>query len=281
MSEVPVSDHEFLLLRRLVYQQTGIALGPSKRALMEARLGGRLRELGLPSFFSYYRYLCSADLSREELQKLVDCITTNTTSFFREVEHFAFLADKVLPPYRLRALQQGTARLRLWSAGCSTGQEAYSLAAVVQSVFTGDPRIDAKILATDISSRAIAVAKAARYMAANAMIPPAWRGSFELRGGGEHRYMTVAKPVRDLVVVRLLNLLAPHYPFRGPFDVIFCRNVLIYFDELTRRRLLGRLMQLLTAGGYLFLGLSEGLPCLPDGLSAVGPSIYRRNEVRR
>src|SRR4051812_41976009 len=177
MSDARLTDTEFQLLRRLVYAQTGISLGSRKKALLQARLSGRLRELGLSTFLSYYRYLGAAKNQQEELQHLVNRVATNTTAFFREPVHFTFLADVLLPAWRRQMARNSAPRLRLWSAGCSTGQEAYSLAAVVHSVLGDSPQLDAKILATDISSRALWVAQEARYSTPLAAIPARWRSS--------------------------------------------------------------------------------------------------------
>jgi chemotaxis protein methyltransferase CheR len=277
MTEARLTDVEFQLLRRLVYTQTGITLGSRKKALLQARLAGRLRELGMTSFLAYYRYLRTTANQQEELQQLVNCVATNTTAFFREPVHYNFLAQLLLPAWRRQAVRNAAPRLRLWSAGCSTGQEAYSLAAVVHRVLGDHPQLDAKILATDISSRALATAKAARYSDALNSIPAAWRGSFVSVRSGDQRYLTVMPAVRSRVTFRLLNLLAPRLPFRGRFDVIFCRNVLIYFDEAGQQEVIGRLARQLATGGCLFLSLAEGLTRVPHGLTALGHSIYQNN----
>ncbi len=275
MSEIRLSDFEFQLLRRMIYQQIGIALGSSKKELVQARLASRLRELGIPNYLTYYRFLRSQKNRQVELQELVNRITTNTTTFFREKAHFKFLAEEVLPAWRRRALRQGMARLRMWSAGCSTGQEPYSMAAVVQTVLGEHSNWDIKILATDVSSRALAVAQSGRYADSYNDLPAAYREPFAaIRSGGQ---LTVAIPsaLRMRVVFRLLNLLSERFPFKSGFDVLFCRNVLIYFDEATRTTLIRQLVAQLVPGGYLFLGMSEGLVQIPPGLAAVGQSIYR------
>ena len=279
MSDALLTDAEFQLLRSLVYAQTGIALGDRKKALLQARLSGRLRELGMSSFLSYYRYLQTADNQQDELQHLVNRVTTNITAFFREPVHFAFLSEMLLPAWRKQVARSRAPRLRLWSAGCSTGQEAYSLAAVLHSVLGESSRVDAKILATDVSSRALAVAKAARYSEPLTVIPTSWRGSFLSVRAGEQRYLTVTPAARAWVSFRLLNLLTERLPFHGRFDVIFCRNVLIYFDEPTQQAVIARLADQLTAGGCLFLSLSEGLTRIPPGLTALGHSIYQNNRT--
>lgn len=229
------------------------------------------------SFLSYYRYLQTADNQHDELQHLVNRVTTNITAFFREPVHFTFLAQMLLPAWQRQVARSRAPRLRLWSAGCSTGQEAYSLAAVLHSVLGESSRVDAKILATDVSSRALAIAKAARYSEPLSVIPTSWRGSFLSTRSGEQRYLTVTPAARAWVSFRLLNLLTERLPFRGRFDVIFCRNVLIYFDEPTQQAVIARLADQLNPGGCLFLSLSEGLTRIPPGLTALGHSIYQNN----
>lgn len=272
MNDLVVTPREFHLLRALVQQQIGVCLNDSKRVLLESRLRRRVRELGLTSFMSYYRHLVGPDGGSDELQHLADAITTNTTSFFREPIHFELLAREIVPAWG----RSGSGRLRLWSAACSTGQEAYSLAATVRASLPRAGWFDVKVLATDVSLRALRVARAARYpLPAAAEIPSPWRGPFVRSGHGAGASLTVSDDIRSLVVFQPLNLLAPAYPFRGRLDVIFCRNALIYFDAPTKLAVVSRLLECLKPGGYLFLGLSESIVQLPPGVRAVGHSIYR------
>jgi chemotaxis protein methyltransferase CheR len=270
---------EFELLRRLVRQQTGIHLADHKRTLVECRLRWRIRELGTPSFMGYYRMICEGACGEDELQALVDSVTTHTTSFFRERLHFDFVARELARAWARRATGPRAHRIRVWSAACSTGQEAYSLAAVLWSAIPDLRRFDAKILGTDISVGALRQAEAARYPAkAWSEIPDAYRGAFRLAGPSADRQMIVAEEPRALVVLRPLNLMAAAYPFHGRFDAIFCRNVLIYFDEETRRGLVEKMQRVLAPGGHLFLGMSESLIHVPPGLRPLGSSIYESTE---
>lgn len=279
MIECSVKPQEFRLLRDLVHRQIGVCLSEAKRGLLESRLRGRLRELGLTSFMSYYHHLLEEDDERAELQQLVDAITTNTTSFFREPVHFELLARELVPTWLRRQSSAHAPRIRLWSAACSTGQEVYSLAAVLRFGLHDLRGFDAKILGTDVSQRALRAARAARYpIKAAAEIPPRWRGTLVRSGHGDAAALTVSDDIRGLTVFQPLNLMAESYPFSGRFDAIFCRNALIYFDAATRRALIGKLLHHLAPGGYLFLGLSEPLVDLPKALRVLGQSVYQKAE---
>jgi chemotaxis protein methyltransferase CheR len=277
MIDCNVKPQEFRLLRDLVHRQIGVCLSEAKRGLLESRLRGRLRELGLTSFMSYYHHLIEQDEERAELQQLVDAITTNTTSFFREPVHFELLARELVPAWLRRQSSAHAPRIRLWSAACSTGQEAYSLAAVLRFGLHDLRGFDAKILGTDVSQRALRAARAARYpLKAAAEIPARWRGTLVRSGHGDAATLTVSEDMRALTVFQPLNLMAELYPFSGRFDAIFCRNALIYFDAATRRALIGKLLHHLAPGGYLFLGLSEPLVELPKALRVLGQSVYQK-----
>ena len=277
MIDCSVKPQEFRLLRDLVHRQIGVCLSEAKVGLLESRLRGRLRELGLSSFMSYYHHLLEQDEERAELQHLVDAITTNTTSFFREPVHFEVLARELVPAWLRRQSSAETPRIRLWSAACSTGQEAYSLAAVLRVGLHDLRGFDVKILGTDVSQRALRAARAARYpQRAAAEIPARWRGTLLRSGHGDAAVLTVSDELRALTVFQPLNLMAETYPFSGRFDAIFCRNALIYFDAATRRALVGKLRHHLAPGGYLFLGLSEPLVELPKGLRVLGQSVYQK-----
>lgn len=278
MTECSVKPQEFRLLRDLVQRQIGVCLSDAKIGLLESRLRGRLRELGLGSYLSYYHHLVERDEDRAELQHLVDAITTNTTSFFREPVHFDFLARELIPAWIRRRTIVPTPRVRIWSAACATGQEAYSLAAVLRFGLHDLRGFDAKILGTDVSQRALQAARAARYpQRAAAEVPQRWRGTLVRAGHGDAT-LTVPDDMRALTVFQPLNLMADAYPFSGRFDVIFCRNALIYFDGSTRRALVEKLVQHLAPGGHLFLGLSEPLVAPPKVLRPLGQSMYQKAE---
>ena len=273
-----LGDAEFEFIRHVVGENAGIVLGPNKRQLVQGRLARRLRELGLPSYESYCDYL--RDAGPEELVGLINAITTNVTSFFRENHHFEALASYMLPEAMKR--NGASRRLRIWSAGCSTGEEPHCLAMVAAEVLPASPpkspKWDLKILATDIDSDVIAAASSGVYPIDRMSSVSAERlRRFFQKGGGEHQGAAIAKPdIRSMITFRTLNLLHP-WPMKGPFDVIFCRNVMIYFDQTTREKLVNRFAEMLAPGGYLCIGHSESIHAGSAPFKLVGKTIYRRN----
>jgi len=270
-----LGEAEFHYLRAFVLEQCGIALGEHKRQLVQGRLLRRLRALGLSTFDSYCQLLRRDPQS--ELGELASAISTNVTSFFREVHHYDLLTNELLPRW-LKEKRRGGDRLRIWSAGCSTGEEPYALAMVLAEAMerTGST-IDAKILATDLSPQALATAREGVYtMERLAGISEERCQRWMLRGAGEYEGLACVHPrLRELVIIEPLNLLHP-WPMRGPFDAIFCRNVVIYFDQPTKQRLFRRYADLLPAGGYLFLGHSESLHGINDQFELIGRTVYRK-----
>jgi chemotaxis protein methyltransferase CheR len=245
----------------IVYDVAGIQLPPGKEGLVRSRLAKRLRARGLDTYDAYLALV--RDPSGGELAEMIDALTTNKTNFFRESAHFDFLRAHVLPNVR--------GSLRLWSAGCSTGEEPYTLAMLLRD--TVPDRCDAKILATDISRRVLAQAKAGTYPEAVVDDVPAdlRRRHFRQHAQG----WEVAPHLRSLISFAPLNLMGK-WPMRGPFDAIFCRNVMIYFDRQTQQRLVQRFHELLAPGGYLFVGHSESLNSMSHGFTYVQPAVYRR-----
>ncbi|MBI3206926.1 MAG: protein-glutamate O-methyltransferase CheR [Myxococcales bacterium] len=252
-------------IRELLHSVSGIKLGSGKQELVKSRVGRRLRALGVASFDEYVARLGH---DREELGRMVDVLTTNKTFFFREPAHFDFIVDHGLPAWR-----RAGKRLRAWSAGCSTGEEPYSLCMVLAEKLGDFEAWDARILATDISPRVLDTARAGAYPKATLEgVSPAQRARFfEATDQGAR----VRPELRARVQFAQLNLLG-HWPMRGPFDVIFCRNVMIYFDEPTRVRLVSRFRELLAPGGWLLIGHSESLGASPTGFRSVKPSTYAR-----
>jgi chemotaxis protein methyltransferase CheR len=274
MSTIPaaaapeLSPADFRHIAALVRGVAGLNLRPGKEGLVRARLSRRLRALGLDGFPAYLARL-RADPGDAELRAMVDALTTNKTSFFREARHFDHLATSVLPVLAVA----GRAPC-LWSAGCSTGEEPYTLAMVLRDTLP-EPLLGlARILATDISARVLDHAAAARYAPdAVADVPEALRRR-HLVCEADGRWRVVPE-LRRLVHLARLNLVG-EWPMRGPFDAIFCRNVMIYFDRPTQARLVARFRALLAPGGHLFLGHAESLTGLAPGFAYAQPAVYRR-----
>jgi chemotaxis protein methyltransferase CheR len=250
------------------HQQAGISLGPNKEALVTARVGKRMRALGIEDERGYLDYL-EADRSGEELVQFLDVISTNHTSFFREPDHFDLLRT-LLAEWRRLAQR----RLRIWSAASSTGEEPYSIVMTVLDALS-DLDIDFKLLATDISTRVLAQAQAGVYPAERlTAIPHPMLARFFKRGEGSEETYRVRDEVKQHLVFRRLNLSQPPFPMRGPFDIVFCRNVLIYFDLPVRQRLLAAIQGLLRPGGWLFVGHTETLTGITSGFRLARPSVF-------
>jgi chemotaxis protein methyltransferase CheR len=281
----PLSDHEFELFQRLIYEQAGIFLSDAKRALLIARLSGRLRTLKLPSFDAYYRLIAKGgDLA--ERQRMLDCIATNETHFFRESKHFDFLEKKVIPAWIEQAARgKRPRRVRAWSAACSTGEEPFSIAMVLLHFLPPSEGWSVEVVATDISTRVLEKAKAAVFSIDRAPeIPEHYLKEFMLRGTGEQAgKMKADEALRAAVRFQWLNLNAESYPVQGRFDLIFCRNVLIYFNAESRRRAVDRLLGHLAPDGLFFVGHAESLHSVTSAVKSVVPTVYafRREGERR
>ena len=270
-----LADRDLATIVRLVYEKSGITLHAGKRALVSARLQKRLRHTGAATFRDYVKLLQS-DPCGEELTAMLDAITTNHTSFFREPQHFHYLADVVLPPLRDRSR---VTPILGWSAACSTGEEPYSIALTAARVLGDDAGRRVRVLASDISTRAIARAGSGVYRADRLAELPRHLvlTYFQRAVGAPGGLLQVSPAVRQLVEFRRLNLLQPAPP-GPPFDFIFCRNVMIYFDRAAQQRVIETLEARLARGGHLFVSHSEGLNGLRHGLTWVAPAIYRRSE---
>jgi chemotaxis protein methyltransferase CheR len=266
-------DGDFRKIVRMVMDTAGIVLSERKRPFIHSRLGRRLRALGMTDFKEYCLLLEAPDGDEERLN-LINAITTNHTAFFREQHHFAYLAKTILP--QLAGPQGDTpGRLRIWSAGCSSGEEPYTIAMTLRQD-PGLARCDAKILATDLDTNVVAHAADGIYDAERLeAIPAPLRKRFvtEL----PNRRARMNDELRSLITFAPLNLLHK-WPMTGPFDVIFCRNVVIYFDKPTQRTLFDRYAQMLKPNGWLFIGHSESLLDVTDRFDLVGRTIYRRNK---
>ena len=270
-----LGDKEFDFIRHVIGENAGIVLGPNKRQLVQGRLARRLRELGLPGYEAYCDHV--RESGPEELVGLINALTTNVTSFFRENHHFEALAAYMLPEAMQR--NQQSRRLRIWSAGCSTGEEPYCIAMTLAEALPTSIRWDAKILATDIDSDVVAFAQQGVYPLDRLVAVPQerLRRAFR-RGVGVNQGQALVHPdLAKLVSFRTLNLLH-NWPMSGPFDVIFCRNVMIYFDQPTREKLIARFAAMLAPDGYLCLGHSESIHAGTAPFRLVGKTIYRKTE---
>jgi chemotaxis protein methyltransferase CheR len=274
-----LSDREFSNLRNLIEREAGIHLSSAKKALVVARLSRRLRALGLRTFGSYYELVSGPDGTSERVHML-NAISTNETSFFRERKHFDFLETEVLPAWRDEAAANRRPRcVRAWSAGCSTGEEPYSLAMVLLKHLPPSAGWQIDILATDLSTRVLDRARAGIWpIEKSEAIPGEYRRGFMLRGVRDQEgTMKVGPELRAVVRFAQLNLHAESYPAPRNCDLVFCRNVLIYFDQTTRTHITDRLLGHLQPGGFLFLGHAETLHSAGSAdLSTVMPTVYAR-----
>lgn len=261
----------FEKFRDLIYEKSGITLGPQKVSLVSARIAKRMRTLSIEKHEDYLKYVLQ-DESGDELIQLLDCISTNVTSFFRESQHFDFLSS-VLSAWRAK----GQSRYRLWCAASSTGEEPYSIAMIASEALKMSP-CDVRILATDISTRVLELCLRGHYPEARVEpVPRALRDRYFRKSvENAEKVFIVADELRRLITFRRLNLATPPFPMRGPLDVIFCRNVMIYFDDQVRSRLIEEAYRLLRPGGYFIVGHSESLTRCNSKFQIVQPSIYQK-----
>ena len=276
IADFELTDAQFHRIRALVREHTGIALSDAKRQLVYGRLSRRLRALKLGSFREYLELLERGVAN--ELEEFTNAITTNLTSFFREPHHFEYLATDVLP--QIVARDAGVRRARIWCCAASTGEEPYSIGMVLREAAPLLRGFDIKVLATDLDSAVLATAANGIYNAERLTSVGSTRASrFFRKGSGAHAgQFRVQDELRNLITFKQLNLMQ-QWPVRGPFDAIFCRNVIIYFDKDTQRALFARMAALQRPGDILFLGHSESLYRVSDKYELVGRTIYRRNDA--
>jgi len=275
--EFRYEPRHFDFVVRLIHRLAGISLAPHKIEMVYARLARRLRSLGLRDFDAYCELLDS-EAGADEVGFLVNALTTNLTSFFREPHHFDHLARVALPAVVRREAGKPKPRLRVWSAGCSSGAEPYTISMVVASSVLDIHRWDARVLATDIDTHMVETARAGIYPETMAEeIPPRLRESFIRRAVDERgaSAFQVSGAARTMVTVKPLNLLET-WPMKGRFDAVFCRNVLIYFDRIGRARVVERFADILADDGFLYLGHSETLHGVTGAFHQIGATIYRK-----
>ncbi|CUQ67262.1 CheR family methyltransferase [Candidatus Nitrospira inopinata] len=266
-----ITRDEFRRFQKLIYDESGIALNDQKESLLVSRLMKRLRELGVDTFSEYYEKV-TGDPTGEEFTKLLDCVSTNKTDFFREPRHFAFLREQILPQL------ERDKRVRIWSSACSTGEEPYTIAITLYEGVRDPAQWDFKILASDLSTRVLARAASGVYEEERLRdVEPAVLRRHFLRGRGEREGLFKIKPhLASVVRFRRINLMDDQFPIKTPLDVIFCRNVMIYFDRPTQEQLVNKFHRYLKPGGYLCIGHSESLQWVRHPFKLVAPTIYRK-----
>lgn len=282
MSSQPdrISDRSFRALADLIGSQAGVVISPAKRTMLETRLAKRVRALGLGSFEAYHEYVESPAGRREEWGHLLDAVTTHKTDFFREPGHFDHLLAHTLPELRRTSGAGSRHRLRVWSAACSTGEEPYTIAMLLadHAESVAPRHFEFHVEGSDISEAVLVAARAAIYPEATVQpVPEVLRRRYFLHSRERSRQLVRVVPeIRARVSFHRRNLMDAHYSFTEPFDIVFCRNVLIYFARRTQEQVLARLALTLRPGGYLFLGHAESLNGLDLPLAQVAPTIYRR-----
>ncbi|MFO0708021.1 MAG: protein-glutamate O-methyltransferase [Nitrospira sp.] len=269
--EYTISTNEFEQFRTLIYDESGISLSDQKKSLLSSRLSKRLRDLGLTTFTEYFELL-TGDPTREEFTRMLDLISTNKTDFFREPKHFDFLRDQILPEL------EDVKRIRIWSSACSTGEEPYTIAITLHESVQYPAQWDFQILASDLSTRVLAKAASGTYDEERVRdVPPEIVQRHFLRGRGESAGMIKAKPhLSNIIKFRRLNLMDDTFPIKSPLDLIFCRNVMIYFDRPTQEKLVNKFHRYLRPGGYLFIGHSESLQWVNHPFKSIAPTIYQK-----
>ncbi len=270
------SPAEYDFIRQLVYKHSRIHLGADKKEMVCQRLQRRLKAMGLTSYQAYCDFLKSPE-GEEEWSELIDAISTNVTSFFREGPHFEFLARTALPQWLDGPNRRPGDVFRIWSAGCSSGEEPYSVAIVLADFFARHPEYRGQVIASDISLHMLQRARQGIYQLDQVKLPEVeWLKRYFLKGVGAYQnYCRVKDDVKKLVTFHHANLFEPEFPFDGSFDVILCRNVMIYFNQETQEDLVQRLSRKLAPGGYLLIGHSESLLGASHCLTSVSPSVYR------
>lgn len=267
-----MEKHTFERFRQLVYAKSGISLGEQKETLVAARIARRMRALNLAQYDAYYEAIVR-DQSGQELVQLIDSISTNVTSFYREATHFDLLGELLS-----RWKAAGQRRFRIWCAAASTGEEPYTIAITAAESLGIDSGMDWQVLATDISSRVLQRCMEGVYAPRQlAAVNSAYRHKyFEPMQQNGAKAFAVRDILRDRVIFRRLNLSTPPFPMRGPLDVVFCRNVMIYFDNQTRQRLVAEIHRLLKPDGYLLVGHAESLTGVTNGFKGLKPSVFRK-----
>ena len=271
-----MTDPEFARFGEFIEGQCGIKMPLAKKTMLQGRLQKRLRFLGIESYTAYADYVFSPKGREEELFHMIDAVTTNKTDFFRESKHFDYLRDVVFPELKNNAKNTGWKKLKAWSAGCSTGEEPYTLAMVLSHFAENNPSFHFSILATDISTKVLDLAKTAIYQEEKIEpVPMEFRKKYLMRSPSKP-IMRIVPELRSCLSFMRLNFMDTDYRLQEMMDIVFCRNVIIYFDRQTQENILGRICRYLIPGGHLFMGHSETLNGMNLPLRQISSSIYRR-----
>jgi chemotaxis protein methyltransferase CheR len=275
-----MAPNDFKMFRALIHQKTGIWLRDGKEVMLASRLTRRLRQHKMTSFAEYYGYVSKVRDDDEEMRELINSVTTNKTAFFREIHHFEFLADKLLPELQRAASQGGPRTIRIWSAACSTGEEPYSIVmSLLDALGALAPSWKVEVTASDIDTGVLATAKRGIYdIRGLDAVDPALQRRYFLRGKGESNGQVKIKPeVAQCVTFKQINLMDKVWPVEGPFDAIFFRNALIYFNQDTQSLFLRKMVRLLKPKKYLIIGHSEHVPWLHDVVTPLSQTVYQVN----
>ena len=267
---------DFNRLSSFILQEFGIKLPPVKKTMLQGRLQKRLRALDMNAYRDYIDYIFSEEGKQHELIHMIDVVTTNKTDFFRENNHFEYLKESILPEFMNRT--GGRETFKIWSAGCSSGEEPYTMAIVLQEFASENPSFQYSIFATDISTQVLSKAAAAIYpMERVNIIPMAMKKKYLLRSKDKHKpSVRIVQALRKKVTFQQLNFMDNYYKIDLNFDAVFCRNVLIYFDKVTQERVISRQLHNLKKGGYYFLGHSESIMNMNLPLKQVRPTVFMR-----
>ncbi len=277
-SSLKMTEKDFQMFSELIYAEVGIKMPPAKKLMLTSRLSKRLRACGIHTYSGYYDYIHTPEGKRSEFRLMIDVVTTNKTDFFREPAHFDYLIREALPALEKIATYSPARKLNLWSAGCSSGEEAYTTAFVLSDYFMKNRGGDFRILATDVCRRVLSKGSDAVYSEeAIEPIPQQMRRKYLMKGkGAKSGFYRIVPEVRQKVNFKELNFMDRKFDIGMAMDIIFCRNVVIYFDKKTQIDVFNKLYDCLMPGGYLFIGSSETLFGINSRLKAVGPTVYRK-----
>jgi chemotaxis protein methyltransferase CheR len=273
-----LTDPDFRRLSGFIEGELGIRMPEGKRIMLESRLQKRLRRFGFTTYKQYVDYVFSPEGRETELINMIDAVTTNKTDFFREPDHFEYLVDRILPAALARDGAGISRPFAVWSAGCSTGEEPYTIAMVLEERRSLDPRFSYHIFASDLSTQVLEKAKNAVYEEAKAeVVPLSFKKKYMLRSKDKDKNLVRMKPeIRSRISFERINFMDDRYPVSEAFDVVFCRNVIIYFERQIQEAILRKLCAHLRPGGWLILGHSETLTGMTMPLKGVAPTIYER-----